>query len=104
MFESIDAKTLTLSLDEQFSALLTKSIQRSISQVLQAKFGGITLKINLNKLTTKTLAQKETQANKKKMITLQKVFLADKGVQKLQQVFNTTIDINSIKEISKTSQ
>lgn len=103
MFESMNAKTLTLSLDEQFSTLLTKSIQRSISQILQAKFGGITLNIHRNKLTTKTLAQKETQANKKKMITLQKVFLADKGVQKLQQVFNTTIDINSIKEISKTS-
>jgi hypothetical protein len=35
------------------------------------------------------------------MAVLQKTFLADKGVQKLQQVFNTVINANSIKEIAK---
>jgi hypothetical protein len=46
-------------------------------------------------------SQKETQAGDEKMAILQKAFLADKGVQKLQQVFNTVINTNSIKEISK---
>lgn len=102
MFESMNTQTLTLSLDEQFSALLTKNIQHSISEVLQEKFGDITLNIHLNQLNIKTLAQKETQANNGKMATLKKSFLTDEGVKKLQQVFNTTIDPKSIKEKSKT--
>jgi hypothetical protein len=90
-----------LSLDEQFSTLLTNSIQVTIQATLRANFGDITLKINANKLKTQTLAQKETQAGDEKMAVLQKTFLADKGVQKLQQVFNTVINANSIKEIAK---
>ncbi len=101
LFESADNQTLTLSLDEQFSTLLTNSIQVTIQATLQANFGDITLKINTNKLKTQTLAQKETQAGDEKMAVLQKTFLADKGVQKLQQVFNTVINANSIKEIAK---
>ena len=101
LFESADNQTLTLSLDEQFSTLLTNSIQVTIQATLQANFGDITLKINANKLKTQTLAQKETQAGDEKMAVLQKAFLADKGVQKLQQVFNTVINTNSIKEIAK---
>lgn len=101
LFESADNQTLTLSLDEQFSTLLTNSIQVTIQATLQANFGDITLNINTNKLKTQTLAQKETQAGDEKMATLQETFLADKGVQKLQQVFKAVINTNSIKEISK---
>jgi hypothetical protein len=59
----------------------------------------IALKIKSSNISS--LAQKETQAGDEKMAILQKAFLADKGVQKLQQVFNTVINTNSIKEISK---
>jgi hypothetical protein len=103
LFESSDNQTLTLSLDEQFSTLLTDSIQVTIQTTLQANFGDITLNINSKKLKTQTLAQKETQVENEKMAVLQQTFLADKGVQKLQQVFNAVIDTNSIKEISKVS-
>ncbi len=103
IFKNANAQSLTLSLDEAFSTLLTKSIQGTILDTLRTKFGDITLNISLNKLKTQTLAQKETQASNKKIAALQKRFLADKGVQKLQQVFHTTIDINSIKEIPEVS-
>ena len=66
---------------------------------MQANFGELTLQINLNKLTTQTLAQKETQANNEKIAAMQKIFMKDEGVQKLQQTFNAKVDINSIKEI-----
>jgi len=79
--------------------LLTGNIQRAIQSVLQANFGEIELKINLNKLTAQTLAQKETQANNEKMAAMQKTFMKDEGVQKLQKTFNAKVDINSIKEI-----
>jgi len=45
------------------------------------------------------LAQKETQANNEKMAAMQKTFMKDEGIQKLQQTFNAKVDLNSIKEI-----
>ncbi|SFV88739.1 DNA polymerase III subunits gamma and tau [hydrothermal vent metagenome] len=98
LFKGVDKQILTLSLDAQFSSLLTNTIQNSIQSTLQANFKDITLSINLNELTEQTSAQKTTQAKNEKMNALQKKFLADKGVQQLQQVFNTQIDKNSIKE------
>ena len=99
LFKSNEKQLLTLSLDAQFSSLLTNTIQKSIQATLQANFKNIKLQINLNKLTDKTLAQKEAQAENERMNALQKSYFADKGVQKLQQVFNAKVDINSIKEI-----
>jgi DNA polymerase-3 subunit gamma/tau len=99
LLDSADNQTLILNLDEQFSNLLTDNIQRAIQTVLQENFGKFTLQINLTKLTTQTLAQKETQANNEKMAAMQKTFMKDEGVQKLQQTFNAKVDINSIKEI-----
>ena len=99
LFDNADKQTLALNLDEQFSSLLTDNIQRSIQTVLQANFGEFTLQINLNKLTAQTLAQKETQVNNEKIAAMQKNFMKDEGVQKLQETFNAKVDINSIKEI-----
>ncbi len=99
LFESADNQTLMLNLDAQFSSLLTDNIQRAIQTVLQVSFGEITLKINLKKLTTQTLAKKETQASNEKIAAMQKRFMADEGVQKLQKTFNAKVDINSIQEI-----
>ena len=99
LFDNIDNQTLALNLDDQFGSLLTDNIQRAIQNVLQANFGEIALKINLNKLTAQTLAQKETQANNEKMAAMQKTFMEDEGVQKLQKTFNAKVDINSIQEI-----
>jgi len=99
LFDNADNQTLTLNLDEQFSSLLTDNIQRTIQTMLQENFADLTLKINLKKLTTQTLAQKETQANNKKIDIMQKTFMKDEGVQKLQETFNAKVDINSIKEI-----
>jgi DNA polymerase-3 subunit gamma/tau len=99
LFDNTDNQTLTLNLDEQFSSLLTDNIQRSIQAVLQANFGRLALQINLKKLTTQTLAQKETQANNEKIAAMQKNFMKDEGVQKLQETFNAKVDLNSIKEI-----
>ncbi len=98
LFDSTDNQTLILSLDEQFSSLLTDNIQRAIQNTLQEKFGELTLAINLKKLKTQTLAQKETQASDEKIAAMQKDFLTDEGVQKLQQTFGAKVDLKSIKE------
>ncbi len=74
LFENTNQQTLTLSLDEQFSPLLTDNIQCTIQEILQTNFGDITLNINTSKLKAKTLAQKEIQAKNKKIDILQKTF------------------------------
>ena len=99
LFDSASERVLTLTLDEQFSNLLTERIQLAIQTTLQAHFGELTLKINLDKPTTQTLAQKETQANNEKKAAMQKAFLNDEGVKKLQETFNAKVDVNSIQEI-----
>lgn len=99
LFDSLKKQVLTLTLDREFESLLTDNIQASIQVVLQENFGTITLKIVANTLHSQTLAQKETQAENEKKAARQKTFLADEGVQKLQQVFNTEINLESIKEV-----
>ena len=98
LFDRIENQTLVLNLDKQFSSLLTDNIQQAIQSVLVNKFGQLAVQINVNTLNKQTLAQKETQANHEKNIRLQKIFLADEGVQKLQKIFNAKIDLKSIKE------
>lgn len=98
LFENADNQLLTLSLDTQFSSMLTDTIQKSIQTTLEETFGDIKLNISTNELKRKTLAQKEMLANNEKTDARQKAYLADEGVQKLQQVFNAKIDLNSIKE------
>lgn len=98
VFKSFKNQVLTLSLDTKVSNMFNDNIRISIQNAIQKKFEDVILNIDLNKLTEKTLAQKEIQDKNKKTAILQKKFLADKGVQKLQQVFNTKIDFNSIKE------
>ena len=98
LFDRVENQTLILNLDEQFSSLLTQNIQYAIQAVLEKKFGQLSLQINVNTLNQQTLAQKETQANHEKNMKLQKAFLADEGVQKLQKIFNAKIDLKSLKE------
>ncbi|KAA0444619.1 MAG: DNA polymerase III subunit gamma/tau [Candidatus Thioglobus sp.] len=102
IFSSYDKQILTLNLDQQFSNILTDNAEKSIQKTLQENFENIGLKINIGELTEQTLAQKETQAKKQKTTDLQQQFLADSGVQKLQEAFNSKVDINSIEEIKET--
>lgn len=101
LFDSADNNHLKLNLDEKFSSFLTDNIQKNIKEILQKKFGTMRLSININQLNNKTLAQKETQAENEKMDALQKDFLADEGVKKLQETFNTSVNIDSIKQIEE---
>ncbi len=101
LFTSLENNTLTLTLDEQFANLLSDHVQKNILESLQTQHSGLTLVIELNKLTEQTLAQKETQAHNQYLATIQQEFLSDEIVQKLEQTFNAKVDINSIKEITK---
>ncbi len=99
LFTDFTNQVLTLILDEQYTNLLTSNVELEITNVLQHHFGELTLKINLAKPESQTLAQKQTQRSDEKKAKLQQDFLCDESVQKLQQTFNAKVDVNSIKEI-----
>ncbi len=99
LFDKINNTTLTLTLDDQFTNLLSNHVQKSMLTTLRKKFSTLNLVINLGKPNVQTLAQKKTQAHSKKITKMQTKFLNDEGVQKLEKIFDTKININSIKEI-----
>lgn len=98
LFSDFNNQILTLILDKEYANLLTDNLQLEMSSVLQSHFGELTLKINLDKPKTQTLVQKQTQDNHKKKSSMQKAFLNDENVQKLQQTFDAKIDVDSIRE------
>ncbi|NYT52269.1 MAG: DNA polymerase III subunit gamma/tau [Candidatus Vesicomyosocius endoextente] len=99
LFDNVSNTILTLTLDDQFTNLLSNHVQKSILTTLRKKFSTLNLVINLGKPNIQTLAQKKTQAYSKKITKMQTKFLNDEGVQKLEKTFDTKININSIKEI-----
>ncbi len=100
IFESCDSKFFILTLDEKFNNLLTDRIHSELESILQTSFGKIILKVLSGKPKSKTLAQKEVKALKLKNAQLQEKFLGDDTVKKIEQVFNTKVDIKSIEEIT----
>ncbi len=99
MFDNINKSTLTLTLDEQFANLLSNHVQKSILTTLRKSFANLNLIIKIGKPKTQTLAQKEARIQNERTAKIQKQFLGDKIVQKLEQTFNTKVDIKSIKEV-----
>ena len=99
IFDNINESTLTLTLDEQFANLLSNHVQKSILSTLRKSFANLNLIIKIGKPKTQTLAQKEARIQNERTAKIQKQFLGDKIVQKLEQTFNTKVDIKSIKEV-----
>lgn len=99
IFESSDSKFFTLTLDEEFINLLTDRIHSELQTLLQASFGKVSLKVLSGKPKSTTLAQKEGEELKAKNAKLQEKFLNDKTVIKIEQIFNTKVNINSIEEV-----
>ncbi|WP_428087428.1 DNA polymerase III subunit gamma/tau [Candidatus Thioglobus sp.] len=100
VFNSFASNTLTLTLDEQFSNLLSAHVQKSMLACLKVNNPELTLVINLDKPSEQTLAQKQTQAHNQYLAGIQQEFLNDAIVQKLEQTFNAKVDVNSIREIT----
>jgi DNA polymerase-3 subunit gamma/tau len=101
LFNSFKNNILKITLDHKFSNLLSTHSQKNILENLTIQYPNLKLIIDIDKLTKPTLAQKETQAHQQYLTKIQQEFLNDEIVQKLEQTFNTKVDINSIKEITK---
>ena len=101
LFSALANNTLTLTLDEKFSNLLSEQIHKTMLESLRKQYTDLNLVINIDRSTSETLAQKEAKVHKAYLAKIQQEFLNDEVVQKLEQAFNAKVDVKSIKEITR---
>jgi len=97
LFSSHESDKLVLTLNEEFNNLLTKNIQKSIEKTLLNEFNEISLEIESGNTNGNTLSQKEAIKEQHKRKQTEKQFLDDEGLKKIEEAFNTKVDLKSIK-------
>ena len=102
VFDSLKDQTLTLTLSDDFINLLTQNTQSSIEKTLNEDYPGITLVINPGSTNGSSLSQKESVKSEEKRKQTENQFLNDDGLKELQEVFNSQVDVKSIKSIKES--
>jgi len=103
LFSSYNSDKLILTLNEEFSNLLTKNVQKSIEKTLINEFTEITLEIESGNTNGSTLSQKEAIKKQQKKEQTEKKFLDDEGLKEIEKAFNTKVDLKSIKSLKESS-
>jgi len=103
VFSSHKSNQLVLILNTEFSNLMTNNVKRSIEKTLNKKFNKFTLEIESGNTNGNTLSQKEAIKEKQKREKTQKQFLNDEGLKKIEEAFNTKVDLKSIKSLKESS-
>jgi len=103
LFSSYNSDKLILTLNEEFTNLLTKNVQKSIEKTLINEFTEITLEIESGNTNGSTLSQRETIKKQQKKEQTEKKFLDDEGLKEIEQAFNTKVDLKSIKSLKESS-
>ena len=103
LFNSYENDQLILTLNKEFSNLLTKNVKKSIEKTLHNEFNEFTLEIESGNTNGSTLSQKEAIKEKQKRELTQKQFLDDEGLKKIEEAFNTKVDLKSIKSLKESS-
>ncbi len=99
LFVSLKDGELTITLDKQYSNLLTSRTQKSIEKILLEHFDIMTLLIGIDQIEDQTLSQKETIKMRQIKDETEQQFLNDEGVKVLQEAFNVKADVKSIKPL-----
>ena len=102
VFDSLKDQILTLTLSDDFINLLTQNTQSSIEKTLNEDYPGITLVINQGSTNGSSLSQKESVKSEEKRKQTENQFLNDDGLKELQEVFNSQVDVKSIKSIKES--
>ncbi len=102
LFSSYESDKLVLTLNEEFSNLLTKNVQKSIEKTLLNGFNKITLEIESGNTNGSTLSQKEAIKEQQKRKQTEKQFLDDEGLKEIEEAFNTKVDLKSIKSTKES--
>ena len=102
VFDSLKDQILSLTLSDDFINLLTQNTQSSIEKTLNKDYPGITLVINPGSTNGSSLSQKESVKSEEKRKQTENQFLNDDGLKELQEVFNSQVDVRSIKSIKES--
>ncbi|WP_416650958.1 DNA polymerase III subunit gamma/tau [Candidatus Pseudothioglobus sp. Uisw_086] len=102
VFDSLKHHNLSLTLSDNFVNLLTQKTQNSIEKTLNEVYPGITLIINPGSTNGSSLSQKESVKSEEKRKQIESQFLNDDGLKELQEVFNSKVDVKSIKSIKES--
>ena len=102
VFDSLKDQALSLTLSDDFVNLLTQNTQSSIEKKLNEDYPGITLVINPGSTNGSSLSQKESVKSEEKRKQTENQFLNDDGLKELQEVFNSQVDVKSIKSIKES--
>ena len=102
VFNSLKDQILSLTLSDDFINLLTQNTQNSIEKTLNEDYPGITLVINPGSTNGSSLSQKESVKSEEKRKQTENQFLNDDGLKELQEVFNSQVDVKSIKSIKES--
>ena len=102
VFDSLKDHALSLTLSDDFVNLLTQNTQSSIEKKLNEAYPQITLVINPGSTNGSSLSQKESIKSEEKRKQTESEFLNDDGLKELQEVFNSQVDVKSIKSIKES--
>ena len=102
VFVSLKDQNLSLTLSDDFVNLLTQNTQSSIEKTLNKTYPGITLVIEPGQTNGSSLSQKESVKSEEKRKQTENQFLSDDGLKELQEVFNSQVDLKSIKSIKES--
>ena len=102
VFVSLKDQNLSLTLSDDFVNLLTQNTQNSIEKTLNKTYPGITLMIEPGQTNGSSLSQKESVKSEEKRKQTENQFLSDDGLKELQEVFNSQVDLKSIKSIKES--
>ena len=102
VFVSLKDQNLSLTLSDDFVNLLTQNTQSSIEKTLNKTYPGITLVIEPGQTNGSSLSQKESVKSEEKRKQTESQFLSDDGLKELQEVFNSQVDLKSIKSIKES--
>ena len=102
VFKSLIDQNLTLTLNEEFVNLHTTKTEESIRNALHKIYPALVLMIEPGETNGSSLSQKESVKNKQIQKQTENQFLSDDGLQELQEVFKSQVDLKSIKSIKES--
>ena len=102
VFKSLENQTLLLTLSSDFLNLLTPKTEDSIRNGLHKQYPAVELIFEPGETNGDSLSQKESVEREQKRKETESQFLSDDGLKELQEVFNSKVDLKSIKSIKES--
>ena len=102
VFKSLEDQTLVLTLSSDFVNLLTPKTEESIRNGLNKEYPLVELIFEPGETNGDSLSQKESAAREQERKDTENQFLSDDGLKELQEVFNSKVDLKSIKSIKES--